>query len=686
MRFYFRLAKENIKKNRRLFIPQVLTNAGLLAMCYIILSLALDQRIARTRGGSVLPFFMQIGLIVVGILTFALTFYINSFLMKQRKSEFGLYNVLGMEKRHIGRVLFFESAISTFMSLVLGAVFGVVFYKLSTLILCRIVNIETILGFDFMSLFSLIPLAIVFIGLSLLTYIVNRISIARMKPVELMATKHTGEKEPKIKIVCLILGLITIGIGYYLALSARNPLEAVQDFFIAVPLVVIGTYFLFISLTITVLKILKKRDNFYYSPKHMVSLSGLLYRMKQNAVGLASITILATCVIVMLSTTISLYAGIDNKLKSTFKEDVMVSTLFVDRDEEGVGSGRFSHTPIELSKLSDIAKKTAASHNVEIKNLSAFNNIGTFLVYEDSKFTIQPFIVNSEKLLHSAYFNIISGETYERLTGETLNLSKDEIALCDLSIVNKHVHDSEFTLLDNTYKVKTRINSFPITNDMTSVTEGYGIVVSDKDVYNHFVEQISSASGLQEQGSIAFSVVGGEAEYRKIEDDLINNTLNYTSSVIEGEENKATSISTAVENYWDMKQGLNESLGSLLFLGIILSVVFLFATVLIIYYKQISEGYEDRNNYQILKKVGLTNKEVKRSIRSQILIVFFLPLIIAGIHVLVAFPVLTKLLSILFLASKTLFLLCTVGAVAVFALVYAAIYVCTSNTYYKIVN
>ena len=308
---YSRLAWNNIKKNAKLYIPNILSGIGLTAVFYIILTLSKDERLSEVRGGSYLPTIMSLGVIVIALLSFILVLYTNSFLMKQRNQEFGLYNVLGMEKRHIGKILFWEMAICAICVLVGGLLTGMLLYKLCVLLICRMLAVNSILGFYHVSPQTLIPSACFFLALYLLTYLFNRIRVARMKPVELLQSTHTGQREPKIKWLLLLVGIASLSAGYYISLTIEEPLQALELFFVAVILVILGTYCLFLTGSTAFLKLLKRNKKFYYQKEHMIAISGLLFRMKQNAVGLASITILATMVLVMVSTTVSLYAGID---------------------------------------------------------------------------------------------------------------------------------------------------------------------------------------------------------------------------------------------------------------------------------------------------------------------------------------------------------------------------------------
>lgn len=331
-----KLAFENIKKNYRFFIPRIVTEAGLLACFYIFFTLSYDDRLSKIKGGSYIPTFMWMGSVIIGLLSFILILYTNSFLMKQRKREFGMYSVLGMEKKHICQILFHESVICSIIAILFGLVGGMLFYKISSLAICKLLKTNIIIGFYFITPKTVLPAGAIFIGLDFIAYIINCISIGKLKPTELLSSTHTGEKEPKIKWILLILGILALGGGYYISLSTDNPLKAILVFFAAVLLVIIGTYFLFIAGSIFVLKILKKREKYYYKPNHITAVSGLLYRMKQNAVGLASVAILATGVLIMISSTFCLYFRTESIMEDFYPQDYYVPMSFNTEMEETV--------------------------------------------------------------------------------------------------------------------------------------------------------------------------------------------------------------------------------------------------------------------------------------------------------------------------------------------------------------
>ena len=364
--FFLKLARSNISKNRRFFIPRILSEAGLLCVFYIVFTLRADERLLEIRGGEYIGMFMSIGVAVMTLLSVILLLYINSFLMKQRKREFGVYNILGLEKRHIDRVLFHETAISSLVSVALGLLTGVLFYKACSLLICRLLGAEIVLGFYFISVRNLAISGLLFMALDLLTYGINCVTIAKLKPVELLSSANVGEREPKVKWLLLVLGVLALGGGYYISVTTESPLKAIALFFVAVILVIIGTYFLFVAGSIFVLKALKKNQKFYYNKKRMPAVSGLLYRMKQNAVGLASIAILATGVLVMISTTVSLYAGQEETLRRNYPQDYYLSARYVEWNQEG--DLTFSQE-IPLDTLTRVVKQEAEKNGLTVQDI-----------------------------------------------------------------------------------------------------------------------------------------------------------------------------------------------------------------------------------------------------------------------------------------------------------------------------
>lgn len=672
-----KLAFGNIRKNYRFFIPRILSETGLLACFYIIYTLACDKRLETVKGGGYLPTFMLMGAVIVGLLSATLMLYTNSFLMKQRKREFGLYSVLGMEKKHICRVLFYESAICCVISVAAGMIGGIVFYKLCSLAICKLLKAEIVAGFYFITPATVIPAAAIFVAIDTVTFAVNCISIGRMKPVELLSSVNTGEKEPKVKWTMLIIGAVSLAGGYIISLTTQNPLKALYLFFAAVMLVIVGTYFLFTAGSIFVLKALKKKESYYYKPGHVTAVSGLIYRMKQNAVGLASVAILATGVLVMISTTFCLYSRTQSILDQNYPQDYYAPTVFSDENGEP--------RDIPENVIAQFVDSAAQKHGLKVKDGFSQEYLDVTLIHEPGDF-----IADRDKLMNESdpegisEVTIITEEMYVKLGGEKLGLKNGEMAVYPFTASEKF-GSSPFYLCGRSYIPVKTLTSYPFNTHLISVN-CYGMVVKDdkeldaiiaaqKEAYGDF------ASKLQCRYCVSF-----ENKNKAIEtgDDFSADVENGIYAYIYSAGCEGFSIA-GFDSFWSTREALYGMYGTLLFLGVLLGIVCLFATVLIIYYKQISEGYEDRNRYQIMQKIGMTEREVKNTIRSQIMLVFFLPLVTAGIHVAFAYPILTKMMKVLMLDNAWLFLKWCLIVYAAFALVYALIYRMTAKTYYKIV-
>lgn len=686
--FFLKLARSNISKNRRFFLPRILSEAGLLCVFYIVFTLRTDERILQLRGGQYIEVFMSIGTAVMMLLSVILLFYINSFLMKQRKREFGVYNILGLEKRHICRVLFHETALSSLASVVLGLAMGTLFYKLCSLLICQLLNAEIILGFYFINARSLALSGAFFLVLDVVSYGVNCVTIARMKPVELLSSANVGEREPKVKWPLLVLGLLALGGGYYISLTTQNPLKALVLFFVAVILVIIGTYFLFVAGSIFVLKALKKNKRFYYNKKHMPAVSGLLYRMKQNAVGLASIAILATGVLVMISTTVSLYAGAEETVKRNYPQDYYLSARYMQWSDEG----QLLHSEdMPRETLLRAVEQGAEKNGLTIKEIALQEYLTVSYIYENDTLTCERVSGNAaDNLKGLSVITYITEEMYRSLGGEALNLAKDEIAVCPMDIRQSGFDRPTLTIGEDTYQIKTTIPLFPISSGMeAAATNSYGIVVEDESVLAHIFDQQKAAYGEAASDytrRIAASFAGRGAN-SDVGEKLERDVKEYLKEVaFPQQQEPGEGMIITGNTVWGARESVTAMCGALLFLGIILGLVCLFATVLIVYYKQISEGYEDRARFQIMQKVGMSRREVKSTINSQVLLVFFLPLVVAGMHLAFAFPILEKVLHILLLSSTSLFVVCSLVTFGVFAAVYTLIYTATARTYYKIVR
>ena len=571
-------------------------------------------------------------------------FYTNSFLIKRRKKEIGVYNILGMGKRHIARMMAVETILTAGISILGGLVFGIIFGKLMYLLLLKILRNSVDMQFSVNGT-AIVQTVILFAGIFLLTYLYNILQIQLVNPVELLHGGNQGEKEPKSRWLLVIVGVAALGNGYWIALTTEAPLEALLKFFVAVVCVIIGTYALFIAGSIVVLKILRKNKAYYYNPKHFTSVSGMIYRMKQNGAGLANICVLSTMVLVMVSTTVSLYAGMEDILDSRFPRDVSIVCKQADVDHEEIIE-RLLKEQCEKAgvKITDRVWYRYGSMNAVLKG-DKLENVDQY--YPDN---------------HFYYVEMMTQDEYNRIEKRNVSLKEQEILTYT---TNGKCGKKQINIAGQNYQVKKELSE--MTSQPKSTAEMY------KTLYIVFanaeqIERIESFSYADK-----FNLKGDDGKQKEALEQIQNE---FYEKIPDGMmESRMLSRSSFYELY-----------GGLFFIGIYLGSMFIMATVLIIYYKQISEGYDDRERYQIMQKVGMSKKEVKRSIRSQVLSVFFLPLVVAVIHVAVAFKVMTKILGVLNLTNVSLFAVCTIITIAVFAVFYIIVYSITAKEYYRIVN
>lgn len=657
-RFYAKLAATNIKKNAQTYIPYILTCTGTIAMYYIAHALTKNPGLDLMSGGSSLRQMLYFGAIIVALFSIILLLYTNRFLMKRRYKEFGLFNVLGMEKRHLAQVMWWETIYVAFISLVVGILGGMLFEKLMFLILLKILRFEVRWGFN-ISGAAIKSTLILFVAIFSVTLINNLIQIYRSKPIELIKGSQVGEREPKTKWLEVVVGAVCLASGYYIALTTKSPLAAMNMFFIAVILVIVGTYCLFTAGSIWILKLLRKNKRFYYQPNHFISISGMIYRMKQNAVGLANICILSTMVLVTLSTTISLYIGVEDQLRNRYPRDILVSVRDV--------------TTSDVAYVRDIVADTLLGHNLEPENSLDYRYLLFIAKKDEAGFqTDRDVLLGFSPDIQALYF--IPGEDYSRITGESISLAEDEILL--YSNREAYPYDT-LSALGLIFTIKQRIDTFVTDGSEASlIYNSYFVVVKNQQVLEQVYQAQAVAHG--EYGSPYIYHMGFDLDtsgdqliaiYQQIKAALKEQGLSYNIETAELNRDEFYSL-----------------YGGLFFLGIFLGTLFIMGTVLIIYYKQITEGYEDKQRFEIMQKVGMSKGEVNTVIRTQVLMVFFLPLIVATIHIAFAFRFITKMLAVFNLANVTLFAWCTVGTILVFAVFYSIVYSLTAKEYYRIVS
>ena len=666
---FSRLAKQNIRNNKSTYIPYMITCIFCIAMIYMMEFLrdcpTLDQAVRQADEVRMIVF---TGEIVVEIFCIIFLIYSNSFLMKRRQKEIGLYNILGLERNHIGIVMFLETIITSIGSLAGGIAAGIIGSKLALLLLLKLLHIPSVLGF-YISVKGIFTCLFMFGIVFLMILFLNLAKIHLSRPVELLRGNNTGEKEPAAKWLMALIGFICLGAGYYLAVTTESPIKAITIFLLAVILVMAGTYLLFTAGSIVILKFLRRRKSFYYRTGNFISISGMLYRMKQNAIGLASICILSTGVLLMISMTVSIYFGMNDIMLNRYPYDVDMSVTSISEEE--------CQTAIEAFEKAIADNKVPVEKSVEeiYLDIVCSKNGDQILIKPTNT------IRNSDSVL---VLSLLDQAEYERLTGISANLNDGEIFAWYPSAVQKDsvtVDEKEFT-------VKKWMDKNPLTCGEDAVSDNAVLVVTDED-FKKFDEMrtemykgVSSAPagedltlhlGLDITGSETDKIDFGTPVMEDVKDLRKNGGLSENSWITSGIRQQE------YESYYADN-------GSLLFIGIFLGSLFLMGTAMIIYYKQISEGYEDQKRFEIMQKVGLSRREVRSSVRRQILMVFFLPLLMAMLHITMAFPMIRRLLLLFGMTNTKLFIGCTAGTVLIFAVVYGLIYLMTARSYYHIVE
>ena len=666
---FSRLAKQNIRNNKSTYIPYIITCIFCIAMIYMMEFLrdcpTLDQAVRQVDEVRMIVF---TGEIVVEIFCIIFLIYSNSFLMKRRQKEIGLYNILGLERNHIGIVMFLETIITSIGSLAGGIAAGIIGSKLALLLLLKLLHIPSVLGF-YISVKGIFTCLFMFGIVFLMILFLNLAKIHLSRPVELLRGNNTGEKEPAAKWLMALIGFICLGAGYYLAVTTESPIKAITIFLLAVILVMAGTYLLFTAGSIVILKFLRRRKSFYYRTGNFISISGMLYRMKQNAIGLASICILSTGVLLMISMTVSIYFGMNDIMLNRYPYDVDMSVTSISEDE--------CQTAIEAFEKAIADNKVPVEKSVEEIYLDIVCSKNGDQILIKPANTIR----NSDSVL---VLSLLDQAEYERLTGISANLNDGEIFAWYPSAVQKDsvtVDETEFT-------VKKWLDKNPLTCGEDAVSDNAVLVVTDED-FRKFDEMrtemykgVSSAPagedltlhlGLDITGSETDKIDFGTPVMEAVKDLRKNGGLSENSWITSGIRQQE------YESYYADN-------GSLLFIGIFLGSLFLMGTAMIIYYKQISEGYEDQKRFEIMQKVGLSRREVRSSVRRQILMVFFLPLLMAMLHITMAFPMIRRMLLLFGMTNTKLFIGCTAGTVLIFAVVYGLIYLMTARSYYHIVE
>lgn len=655
-----KLAVSNLIKNRKLYYPFALAVLFAVTITYLFYSLTLNPNIGKIRGGETISMTLGLGMVIVTIASAIIVFYANSFVMKNRSKELGIYGMLGLEKRHLISMVFKELLIFGSLTLTAGLGLGALFDKLIFALLLKLMNMKVELVATFQpSVFILVTLIFgaIFLGL----VFINAFRIARMNALQLSREKASGEKKGRFLSIQTILGLISMGTGYYLAVTVENPLNAVVIFFVAVLLVIFGTYLLFNAGITVFLQILKKNKRYYYQPNNMISVSNLIFRMKKNAVGLATIAILSTMVLVTMSAATSIFSA-----SETFKK-------FMNPHDFGI-TGR----NVEKEDLDKLLSQYASDKGLTVTKKEVFRHSNFGIESQDGT-KLRIFTKGNNFVQPKTIFMVFDQKDYENMTGQKLSLSGNEVGLFTKNKVLEG--QKEITLNDQTYTVKEEIKNDFI---LEHVPNQYNILTSD---YNYlvvpnlqaFIDQYPDSS-LFDQLYGGMNVTASEEEQLKLADDFskflnnFNRELNKEGSYVFG------------SNLADSSAQISALYGGVFFIGIFLSIIFMVGTVLVIYYKQISEGYEDRERFIILQKVGLDQKQIKQTINKQVLTVFFLPLLFAFLHLAFAYHMLSLILKVIGVLDATMMLTVTLSICAIFLIVYVLIFMITSRSYRKIVQ
>lgn len=678
-RLYPRLAWTSLRKNGKFYLPYILTIMGSAGAFYILMALSQARDLPNMTRYAYLSVFMNLGAIIVGLFSVIFLFYTNSFLMKQRKKELGLYHVLGMGKGHIARVLAWETLYTALLGIIGGVLLGLLFQRGVTALMMRLAKFD--MPFDFyISKEGITCTAILFGAILFVNLLCNLKRIHAQNPVELMREGSAGEREPKTRWVLAILGVVTLGAGYSIALQVSNAIEAFAFYFVAVLLVIIGTYCLFTAVSIAVLKLLRKNKNYYYKTRHFIGLSGMLYRMKRNAVGLANICILSTMVLVMVSGTLSLFLGTEEILDDQYPAD-LTAIVSYDPTQEPI------FVPEGMMEL--------LTQSLVQEGSPVASSVG----YSTMAFTMQAYngaLTMGEDRGTYTQVTVLTAQDYAQATGLPVpQIQADEVLLYTqggklakgdalANPLNLHFNGAEPVTL--TFTVAQRLTEFPklarahVGASISNPDQCYLVVADQETMFQIFAGQVAVLGTQEASWPRWFGLFTMADPAGTIDEAAVMERFSQVEEIT-GTWGSASLASRAANA--DDLYSVN---GGFFFLGIFLGFLFIMATVLIIYYKQITEGYEDRNRFQIMQKVGLEQAEIRRSVNSQVLVVFFAPLLVAAVHVAFDFRLVSLLLNLFGLVNTSMTLLCTVGTLVVFMAVYSIVYALTARVYYKIVS
>lgn len=678
--FYPKLAFSGIRKNKRLYLPYILTCIGMVTMYYIIVFLTYSQAVHDLPYGPItVSETLGLGGWVIAIFSGIFLFYTNSFLIRRRKKEFGLYNILGMSRRNLSMIVFWETVIVGAISLFFGIFFGVLFSKLAEIGLVYVLQGNVSYRFE-ISPDAMVRAVFIFTVIFILLLLNSVRQIRFSTAINLLKSENVGEKPPKANWFFGILGILVLGAAYFIAVSIKDAISALAVFFIAVIMVIGATYLIMISGSVMLCRILQKTKSYYYRTNHFVSVSSMVYRMKRNGAGLASICILATMVLVMISSTTSLYFGGEESLYNRFPKEI--NTIFVMNDVKDLRDENIAALRSEINEI-------AAENGVTPQNITDFRCVGVAGVVTDGvvELDVRNYNILDTSLKGTGLFEFyfIPIDDYNAATGKNVTLSDGEALI--FVYRDKYERDTISFGGGKSFNIVGQVDDFHPDGDAEmSIVSSMYLFVPDIESAVEGIDIIADYNG--DRMIVSRWIYGFDTGKEPLEQSMLNAALWRTT----GNENlpafreRFSVYSRQFDSREDNRADFYAIFGGLFYLGILLSIVFTFGAVLIIYYKQISEGYEDQSRFEIMQKVGMTKREIRKSINSQLLTVFFLPLVFAGSHLAFAFPLIQKILLAFNLTNVWVFALATVISFIVFALFYTAVYKMTSNAYYNIVS
>lgn len=650
--FYIRLAVSNIKKNKPVYYPFFLTNILSVMIFYVMASIQNQTIIATLPGSYIFVQFLKVGVVMTGMFAGVFLLYTNGLLIRQRKKELGLYTIFGLEKKHIAKVLMLESLLLTTTGLVAGIVLGIVLGKLFFLVLLKLLHLDSGLTFQFLTE-ALMQTGICFIVIGVFILFYNLFSVMKAKPVELLYAAHKGDNYHSFVWVKAFLGIICIGGAYTLIFTTSSPIDIIGRVFPIALLILFGTLLFFSSCSVVLLQALKKNDRYYYKPQNFISVSGLIYRLKQNAKGLSNICILSTVVMVIATTTLALYVGQKEMLSFRFPMETKISV-------SDIADGQ--------PTLPQLVHQTAEQYDVTISREADYKVTYISGVYKDNTVSVYQPDIYPPDITCGVY--LITWEDYSRIAESAEPLETDEVLVFSSS---RDLGVSEVNFDSLKYRVKKELSEFAIQNKsiLSSETRYFFICPTQKDIDNILAELSPAENKFKQTYSMMFDVADTkETDFNAVLQNQV--VSNYAGAKYENAESE--------------RQSDNYTYGGFLFIGLLLSLLFMVFLTLVIYYKQITEGYSDRYNFEVMQKVGLDRNEISAIVRKEIRTMFFFPLFMAVIHLAVSLYAVAMLLSTLGLTNILVLLLCAISISLLFVFIYIAMYFSTARTYYRIVT